>query len=153
MADVRLRRYMGSRKYITGVVAVALLIWGPLDHSWPAWLAIRTAYLILVPLATWFLLGWIWRRWQPDSETETRLQRSLAGATAGILLVFAIMEAMSDTHIGNTMWVSDGHGGREAVGDNIVLPGPDWGQVLMLTAASGFAFWLSIAKGKPNPEE
>jgi len=144
---------MGSRKYIVGMVAVALLIWGPLDRSWPAWLAIRTAYLILVPLAIWFLLGWIWKRWQPDPATERRLQRSLAGATAGVLLVFAVMEAMSDTHLGNTMWVSDGHGGKEAVGDDVVLPGPDWGNVLMLLGGSGFAFWLSISKSKPVQEQ
>lgn len=94
---------MGSRKYIVGVVAVALLIWGPLDHSWPAWLAIRIAYLILIPVATWFLLGWIWERWQPDPETERQLQSArieaikligiAVAATTAILHFFAPLYA------------------------------------------------------------
>ena len=139
---------MASRKYLVGVVAVVLLIWGPINHSWPAWLAIRTGYLILIPLATWFLLAWIYKMWQPDAETEGRLQRSLAGATAGVLLVFAIIRAMADTHIGNTQWVRDGYGGKEAVGEDIILQGPDWGTVIMLAVASAFCFWFSISKSK-----
>jgi hypothetical protein len=140
---------MGSRKYIVGVVAVALLIWGPIDHSWPAWLAIRIGYLILVPLATWFILGWISKAWQPNPQTEKRLQRSLAGATAGVLLVFGIIQATADTHVGNTQWIQT-RDGREAVGDDIVLPGADWGTVIMLLAASGCAFWLSISNSKSD---
>ncbi len=142
---------MGSRKYIVGVVAVALLIWGPIYHSWPAWLAIRIAYLILVPLATWFILGWIWKAWQPDIHTERRLQRTLAGTTAGVLLVFAIIQATADTHVGNTKWIQT-RDGMEAVGEDIVLTGPDWGTVVMLLVASGLAFWLSISKNTSDEE-
>ena len=61
---------MGCRNYLVGVLVFVLLIWGPIDHSWPAWLAIRTGYLIAIPLATWFLLAWIWRVWQPDAASE-----------------------------------------------------------------------------------
>jgi hypothetical protein len=61
---------MEFRKYIVGLVVVVLLIWGPLDHSWPWWFAISIGYLILIPLGTWFLLGWIWRDWQPQSDPE-----------------------------------------------------------------------------------
>lgn len=61
---------MEVRKYIVGLVAVALLIWGPLDHSWPWWFAIRIGYLILIPLGTWFLLGWLWQDRQPQSDPE-----------------------------------------------------------------------------------
>lgn len=127
------------------MLVVALLIWGPIDHSWPAWLLIRTGYLIAIPMATWFLLGWIWRVWQPDEASENRLERALGGATGGVLVVMAILAAMADTHIGNTMYVRT-RDGMEAVGDYIVLPGPDWGNVIMLIAATGFAFWFSIAK-------
>lgn len=55
-----------ARKYIVAFVAVVLLIWGPLDHSWPWWFAIRIGYLILVPLGVWHLLGWLWRDKQPE---------------------------------------------------------------------------------------
>jgi hypothetical protein len=132
---------MSSRKYIVGVVVVALLIWGPIDK----WLVIRTGYLVAIPLAAWFLLGWTWRVWQPDLAAEDRLERTLAGATGGVLVVLGIIQAMADTHIGNTMWVRT-RDGMEAVGDDIVLPGPDWGTVIMLIAAAGFVFWFSIAK-------
>lgn len=77
---------MESRKYIVGLVFVVLLIWGPLDHSWPAWLAIRIAYLILVPLGVWFLLGWIWRNWQPDPA----LSDVASSAFFGVLLLLGM---------------------------------------------------------------
>lgn len=140
---------MSSRKYLVGVVVVALLIWGPIDHSWPAWPVIRIGYLIAIPLATWFLLGWIWKVWKPHAEAENRLQRSLAGATAGVLLILAFLKAIAATHVGNTMWVNT-RDGMEAVGEDVVLPGPDWGAVLILIAASGFSLWLSISKSEPK---
>ena len=141
---------MGSRKYLVGVLVAALLIWGPLDHSWPAWFAIRMGYLIAIPVAAWFLLGWIWRAWQPDAPTENRFERALGGATAGAFTVLAIIEGMADTHIGNTMWVRT-RDGMEAVGDDIALPGPDWANVLMLLGVAGFAFWFSVAKRQSEP--
>ena len=136
---------MSCRKYLVGVMVFALLVWGPIDYSWPSWLAIRIAYLIAIPLAIWFLLAWIWRVWQPDAASENRLKRVLAGATAGALLVLAIFEAMADTHVDNTKWVRT-YDGMEAVGDWIILPGPDWVTVVILLAASGFSFWISISK-------
>ena len=69
---------MAARKYLVFIVAVVLLIWGPIDDSWPAYLAIRIGYLIAIPLATWFLLGWIWKVWMPDADSEDRLERALA---------------------------------------------------------------------------
>ena len=136
---------MSCRKYLVGVLVFALLVWGPIDDSWPAWLAIRIGYLIAIPLATWFLLAWIWRVWQPDAASENQLKRVLAGATAGALLVLAIFEATADTHVDNTKWVRT-YDGREAVGDWITLPGPDWVAVVMLLAASAFSLWISISK-------
>jgi hypothetical protein len=138
---------MSSRKYLVGALVVALLIWGPIDHLWPVWLAIRIGYLIAIPVAAWFLLGWIWRVWHPDAATETRFERGLGGATGAVFVVLAIFEAMADTHIGNTMLVRT-RDGMEAVGDDIVLSGPDWGNVLMLLIVAGFAFWFSVAKSK-----
>ena len=73
---------MGSRKFLVGAFFVVLQIWGPIDHSWPAWLPIRIGYLIVLPLAAWFLLKWIWGVWQPDPVIEKRLERTLGGVTA-----------------------------------------------------------------------
>ncbi|HUP80858.1 MAG TPA: hypothetical protein VM260_20070, partial [Pirellula sp.] len=61
---------MEVRKYIVGLVAVVLLIWGPINYSWPWSSAIRISYLILIPLGTWFLLGWLWQHRQPQSDPE-----------------------------------------------------------------------------------
>lgn len=135
--------------YLIIVLVVALLLWGPIDDSWPAWLAIRTGYLIAIPVAAWFLLKWIWRAWQPDAASEDKLKRVLAAATGVALVVMAINAAMAHTHIGNTMWVRSGNE-WESVGDDIVLPGPDWFEVVMFMAAAGFAFWFSIVKREPK---
>ncbi len=136
---------MGARIYIVCVIVVALLIWGPLDHSWswPAFFAIRTGYLIAIPVAAWFLLRWIWRMWQPDRATEDRFERALYAATAGVFVVLAILDGNADTHIGNT--------GDQAVGDPIVLPGPNLTIVCMYLLFAGFAFWFSVAKRESEP--
>ena len=127
---------MNSRKYIVVIVVVALAFWGPIDHSWPAWLPIRTGYLIGMPVAAWFLLGWIWKAWQPDAAAEDRLQRALAAATAGVLAILAILAARVESHT-NVDEFGDNH---------VVLAGPDWLKVIMLIAAAGFALWFSITK-------
>ena len=116
---------MGARKYIVGAIVVVLLIWGPLDHSWPAWLAIRTGYLIAIPVAAWFLLGWIWRMWQPDRATEDRFERALGAVTAGVFVVLAILDGKLT------------HG---------VFPHPGWEKVGFDLLFAGIAFWFSVAK-------
>lgn len=140
---------MKSRGYIVTVIVIVLLIWGPINDSWPASLAIRIGYLILIPLLVSFALRWIWKIWNPDAASENRLERALFGATAGIFLIFAIMKSMAKTHIGNTDWVRT-HDGMEAVGDDVILPGPDWGVVAMLGCVSGIAFWQSVTKANES---
>jgi hypothetical protein len=48
---------MGARKYLVGVLAFALLMWGPIDHSRPTGLAVRAIYLIAIPTTAWFALA------------------------------------------------------------------------------------------------
>lgn len=136
---------MTSQKYLIVIVFIALLIWGPIDHSWPSWLFIRISYLILAPIVVWFFLKWIWNMWQPNNETEDRFERALAGATSGVLFVLAILELISDTHLGNTVWAQTREG-REAVGEDIILRGPSWGTVIILFILSALTFWYSISK-------
>ena len=124
---------------------VVLMIWGPIDHSWPACLAIRTGYLIGIPLLALFVLHLIWKSWRPDEAAEDRLQRTLAGVTAGLFIVFAFLAGTAKTHVGNTEWVQT-HDGMEAVGDDVVLPGPDGEMVILMLVVAGFAFWLSVTK-------
>lgn len=82
-----------------------------------------------------------------EPEIKKRLRRSLASAAAGILLVMAIIEAMAVTHDDNTKWIRT-HEEMIPAGDNIVVSGPDWGAVIMLIAASGITFWLSVDRSK-----
>lgn len=140
---------MSARQYIMGLIVAVLLFWGPIDQSWPAWFAIRVGYLIAIPLAAWFILRWIWKQWKPDAQAEDRLLRSLTAATGCVLVVMAITEALADHHIGNTLWIQT-RDGREAVGDDIVSPGPDWGNVFMFVIAAGFAFWFSMDKSEKS---
>lgn len=135
---------MTSQKFIVGIVFIALLIWGPIDHSWPAWLAIRISYLIVFPVVIWFFLKWIWIIWQPNTELEDRLIRAIASATSGVFFVLAILELVSNTHIGNTMWIQTREG-REAVGDDIILQGPDWVAAIILFILCAISFWHSIS--------
>lgn len=121
---------MGARIYIVGVIVVALLIWGPLDHSWPAWFAIRTGYLIAIPVAASFLLGWIWRMWQPDRATEDRFERALYAGTAGVFVYLAILDGKLT------------HG---------VIPHPGWQKVGGYLFFAGIAFWFSVAKRESEP--
>lgn len=137
---------MDPRKYLVGALAIALLIWGPIDRSWPGWLAIRAAYLLVIPAMAWGLLDWFWKRWQPDRAAEARLSRALAGTTGGVLLVLAVLVARDDSHVECTKWqqTRDGH---ECVGEDVRVPGPDWLLVLGLGLSAGCAFWIS-ARGK-----
>lgn len=50
---------------------------------------------------------------------------------------------MADTHNDNTEWKRTSEE-IIPVGKDIVVPGPDWMAVIMLLAASGVAFKLSV---------
>jgi len=136
---------MNNRAYIVGALTVILLIWGPLDHSWPAWLLIRTGYLIILPVGTWWLLKWIWRMWMPDTNTEERLSRTLTGITSGALLILAVMAAMRDSHAEYTDVIRT-RDGFEGVGDLVHVPGPDWGGAFVFVILSLLFFWASVRK-------
>ena len=95
LTEVRISRCMwedfdsGNRKFICLVVFAVLFLWGPVDRSWPFWLALRIAYLIAAPLIAMVILKWVWRRWKPDDAAEDRLALMLLGGIAGALVVWA----------------------------------------------------------------
>src|SRR5713101_711695 len=89
----------GIRNFLVGLLFFILLVWGPIDRSWPFWpLGIRLLYLISIPAMWWFVLGWIWRLWRPDQTDEDRLRRTIAGAVAGALFVGALLETQRSHH-------------------------------------------------------
>lgn len=138
---------MNFRNYLAGTILVVLLIWGPIDHSWPAWLAIRIGYLILIPLTVWFLLGLVWNHWQPNNKVEVTLERMLSGLICIFLFALAILEATSKTHIGNTQWIQT-RDGMEAVGDDVVRQGPNWGNVFVIMVIAILFLWFGVLKKK-----
>ena len=136
---------MHFRNYLAGTVFVILFIWGPIDHSWPAWFAIRFGYLILIPLLIWLVLGWTWNYWQPIDKVEMILEQILSGVICIALFTLAILEATSTTHIGNSQWIRT-RDGMEAVGDEIVLPGPDSWTVFIIVVIALLVLWFGVLK-------
>jgi hypothetical protein len=138
---------MFFRKYFVAIIFLTLLIWGPIDNTWPAWLVIRLGYLILIPLIFWFLLTWIWDRWEPNAQTEDILERTLSGMVCGVLIVMAILEIQAKTHLGNSQWIQT-HDGMEAVGDDVIFKGPDYGNALIFFIFAICLFWFGVLKKK-----
>jgi hypothetical protein len=136
---------MFFRKYLVSVVILSLLIWGPLDHSWPAWLAIRIGYLIVIPLIVWFAFKWIWNLWEPTEKVENKLERILSASVCIALLIFAIIRANTNTHWDNTKWIRT-RDGTEAVGEDILVNGPDWLSVFILILFAGLVLWYGVLK-------
>lgn len=136
---------MSFKNYITGTIFVILLIWGPIYHSWPMWLLIRTSYLIFIPLILWLLLNWIWNHWQPTDKLQVTLNRILSATISIGLFILAILEATSTTHIGNTQTIRT-RDGYEDVGDYIELPGPDYGNVFVIVIIAILVLWFGVLK-------
>lgn len=88
---------MFFRKYFVAIIFLTLLMWGPIDHAWPAWLVMRLGYLILIPLMFWFLLTWIWNKYEPGSRTEDILERTISSIICLFLIVLSIFEINAKT--------------------------------------------------------
>ncbi len=122
-----------ARRYIAIATEAVLLIWDPLDRFLPPWLALRLGCLSAIPLATWLLLQWAWKAWQPGYAAEDRISRALYATTAGALLALAIHFGYTKTHVGGPEWAPE------------VLPGPDRATVAITLMLAGAAFWFSVA--------
>ncbi len=143
---------MGFRDYLSGTIFIVLFIWGPINHSWPSWFLVRSGYLILVPLTVWLLLRWLWHHWEPNKKTENTLERILSGIICITLFVFAFLAAISKDHFGNTQVIRT-RDGMEDVGDYIVLPGPDWGNVFLLVIFALLVLWFGVIKNEANSSD
>lgn len=47
------------KDFLTGIIFLVLLIWGPIDHEGKFGMAIRFGYLIFIPLIVRFFVGLI----------------------------------------------------------------------------------------------
>jgi hypothetical protein len=132
------------RHWIVGLIALGLLIFGPIDHDSPYGIAVRLGYLVLVPLAVWIGLAGFWRIWRPDRSAEVRLGRALAGTLAGMLLIGSLLASQDEYHLVCTEEVSTGDE-TECVGDYVPVPGPDAFEVVLLAGLAIAAFRVASA--------
>ncbi len=140
---------MNFRPTLVTAILIGLLLFGPIDHTSKYGLLIRLGYLALIPLSIHLLLRIIWNRLEPNEKVEKLLGRILAIVLSVAVFIGAIAQAMSKYHIGNTQWVR-AVDGMEAVGDDIVLPGPDWFSVALLLVISVVIFWVGVIKATPE---
>ena len=136
---------MNFRHRFIVAIIIALILWGPIDHTWPAWLVIRLGYLLIVPLVCWWILKWSWGYFKPDAKSEETLERILYAIFSLTLWTFATLAATSKAHWDNTRWVRT-HDGSEAVGDDILVKGPDIGLALMLAIGALAFLWFGVIR-------
>ena len=73
---------MLAKKYIIVAVLLSLAWWGPVEG-----MTLRLGYLIAGPVATWWLLKYIWAQWLPDSDAEERFDVFPGNRTVGNLRI------------------------------------------------------------------
>lgn len=134
---------MKFRNYLSWTIFLVLLIWGPINHSWPAWFLIRACYLIFIPIAVWFILDRLWKYYEPNDNLETILARILSGIISILLITIAIFESKSKHHVVGEYLIRT-RDGMEEVGENIILPGPDWTNVIISVGFALLFLWHCI---------
>lgn len=141
---------MNLRGFVVGLVALALLLWGPIDHLWPSWLSVRLAYMIVIPALTWFALEALWIIWRPSPTATDLIGASVAAVVAAVLLWGAYWYSQQDTHSECVRWRQT-HDGRECIGDEWFVapgPGPDLVIVALLgavgTVTLGYAVMIGL---------
>jgi ABC-type Na+ efflux pump permease subunit len=87
--------------------------------------------LIAVPILVWLFVGWLWDYFLLSDALGEFLGRVLSTIIFAVLVILAILEATAKTHVGNTLWVRT-KDGMEAVGDPVLVNGPDWRTVFVL---------------------
>jgi hypothetical protein len=144
------------RRWTIGLFAAGVLF-GPLGYGeldfvpvgWP-----RIAVLVLAPVALGIALIWFWKSWRPDRAGEVHFGRVVAELTAGALLIGSVLMSQRTSHIECAQSVQT-YDGSECVGEDIVVPGADEFQVLVLAGLAATALWFAAvetpwAEAKPS---
>lgn len=132
-----------NRTAIVTIFFVALLLFGPVE---PFGLFARLAYLVILPTTAWFILTFIGRLFDIDEVSNDRISRALAASVAGALFVAACMSFTAESHSECSHLVRAVDGSRECVGDDVTVPGPDYGAGLMYIFLACAAFGLAISR-------
>ena len=135
---------MSVRWFLVGLVAAVLWVWGPrplvggpLLWGWFWGWYIVYSYLVGLSAATWFILRYIWQKWQPAPKAEAKVAKVNAALLAIACFITAGARLGADVH-------------KECLVDleyecleYATVPGPDIMSVLGYTAVGVFAvFWV-----------
>ena len=118
----------------------------PGPATWRPWV------IGLLVMAAWLALKWSWFRWNPDLAKHDRVNRALAGAVAGALVVGAYLAFSAPTHEVCTHEVRT-LDGTECVSDEYVtVEGGDIQLGLVALGLAAIAFSVSMAAPKTTEE-
>jgi hypothetical protein len=134
-------------KYFALTIFIILLLWGPMDDSWPYPIYIRIGYLYLIPVFFLFVSNQILKRLEPSITLLDKLERFLWAINGIVLLILAYSGATSDWHLGNTHYIQT-RDGYEAVGEDVILEGADWFGVIVLLILACLFFWYGVIRPK-----
>jgi ABC-type uncharacterized transport system permease subunit len=136
---------MTFRKYLSWTAFIVLLVFGPIDKSWTVPFLIRISYLILIPTFVWLILGWLWEYFQIDFRTDEILSRILSSTIAIGIFFLAYFEATSKNHLENSNYTVS-RDEIEPIGQDFVVNGPNWGNVLFLIIFAIAVFYYGVIK-------
>jgi len=131
-----------NRNFIVTIVVIALLLFGPVE---PYGIFIRFAYLIIIPVVTWFCLRHFGSRWKISEFSNNRLMRIITICIACVLLVGAYGSLTSKYHSECDEYANS-IDGRECVGDYIIVKGPDKVGALFQIIIAGIAIYYAVSK-------
>src|SRR5258708_9820399 len=101
-----------NRELLVIIVFLCLLLWGPIE---PYGILVRCVYLVVLPTALWFILGYFGDKWRGDEHANNRLSRGVGGIIAGVFFVGAFLSFTANYHTVCTQSVQTSDG-SECVG-------------------------------------
>ena len=148
-------KFMRARGFLVGLAAVSSVlflpgIFYPQSYFGVPSLAWQLLLIVVFTIGTWLALKVIWHVWTPNSETEDRLTRTVVGALAGALFVFAVLAAQATSHSQCVYGVGHGEDAQCLAWEEV--PGADLFMVIVLAGAGAAAFYISMAKPQPKSE-
>ena len=142
---------MQSRNVISIALFILLLIYGPI-YDWTGGMIVRISYLIILPSGLWFLLGWLWDKFYIDHDKDQIIERITYGLIGLFLILQGILAFIAKDHIDNTKWIYT-RDGYEAVGDDILVQGPDYVISFALIILGLFVVFGLALPGKKNNKQ
>ena len=104
---------------------------------------INILILIIIPIIFWKLWGYLWIKFNPNEFQIIKFELVLFCLASFMCLVNAIILSFADSHIGNDQYIQT-RDGYEAVGNDIIIDGPDTFQIFSLVIFTVIIFIAGI---------